>query len=89
MELDPVALQDATRRLRRVEGQVGGIIRMIEERRECRDVIQQVSAASKALERVGFKLLASQMKECLLDEEAAVAAGYSPEEIERLFMSLS
>jgi DNA-binding FrmR family transcriptional regulator len=41
---------------------------MTEEGRECREVMQQLSAASKALDRVGFKLLASQLRHCLRDE---------------------
>lgn len=62
---------------------------MIEEGRECREVMEQLSAASKALDRVGFKLLASQLRHCLRDEETARKSGYSPEEFERMFMSLS
>jgi DNA-binding FrmR family transcriptional regulator len=62
---------------------------MTEEGRECREVMQQLSAASKALDRVGFKLLASQLRHCLRDEETARKPGYSQEEFERMFMSLS
>jgi DNA-binding FrmR family transcriptional regulator len=89
MELDAGAAEDVVTRLRRVEGQIGGIIRMIEEGRECRDVIQQVAAAGKALDRAGFRLLSSQLRACLADEEAAAAEGYGPEELEKLFSSLA
>lgn len=88
MQFEQATKEDAIRRLRRVEGQIGGIIRMIEDDRECRDVFQQIAAATKALERSGFKLLASQLRECLLDEESAAQDGYTPAEIEKLFMSL-
>ena len=82
-------VDEALTRLRRVHGQLAGIIRMIEDGRECREVMQQLSAASKALDRVGFKLLASQLRFCLRDEEAARKSGYTTEEFERMFMKLS
>jgi len=79
---------DARRRLRRIQGQVVGILAMIEEGRSCRDVIQQIAAASRALDRAGLKLLVSQLQYCLEDEEAARAEGYDPAEVERLFLML-
>lgn len=89
MKLDDKALNDAVARLRRVEGQVGGIIRMIESGRECRDVVGQISAASKALEQAGFRLLASGLRHCVTDPDDAAASGYSQDELERLFMKLA
>jgi DNA-binding FrmR family transcriptional regulator len=89
MQFESNTVEESIRRLKRVEGQIGGVIRMMEDSRECREVFQQVAAATKALERVGFKLLASQLRECVIDEEAATREGYSPQELERLFMSLS
>src|SRR6266545_2075383 len=77
MQLDESTLTDALARLRRVEGQVGGIIRMIESGRECREVVRQISAASRALDQTGFKILACGMRHCLRDEQAAEQAGYS------------
>jgi DNA-binding FrmR family transcriptional regulator len=79
----------ARRRLRRIQGQLGGIVTMIEEGRSCRDLIQQIAAAGKALDRVGVSLLVSQLEHCLEDEEAARGKGYDPAEVERLFMSLT
>ena len=79
----------ARRRLRRIEGQLGGIVAMMEEGRSCREVIQQIAAAGKALDRVGVSLLVSQLQYCLEEEDAARAEGYDPAEVERLFMSLT
>ena len=62
---------------------------MIESGRECRDVVTQISAASKALEQIGFKLLASGMRYCVTDEAGATESGYSVEELERLFLKLA
>lgn len=89
LELGAEVLDDAIARLRRIEGQVGGIIRMVESGRGCRDVVRQIAAASKALDQVGFKLVASGMRSCLADEKAARRAGYSEQEMEKLFMSLA
>ena len=88
MSPDENVVADARRRLRRIQGQVAGILAMIEEGRSCRDVIQQIAAASRALDRAGLKLLVSQLQYCLEDEEAAKAEGYDPAEVERLFLML-
>ena len=89
MQLDDATIADVMPRLRRIEGQVAGIARMVESDRECRDVVQQIAAASKALDRVAYKMLAAHLRSCLLDEESAAASGYTPEELEKLFMTLA
>lgn len=88
MQVQDDITQDVTARLRMVEGQVAGIVRMIEQGRECRDVVRQISAASKALEQAGFKILASGLKMCSNDAGAG-EAGYSEQELEKLFMQLA
>ncbi|HYN37020.1 MAG TPA: metal-sensitive transcriptional regulator [Actinomycetota bacterium] len=89
MQLEDKVLDDVVDRLRKVEGQVAGIIRMIESERECADVVTQMSAASKALERAGFRLLASGLRHCLADPKAAAKDGYDEAVMERLFMKLA
>jgi len=79
----------ARRRLRRIQGQLNGIVTMIEEGRSCEEVIQQVAAAGKALDRVGVSLLVSQLQHCLEDDEYAREQGYDPHKVERLFLSLT
>ncbi len=85
---EPVAVA-ARRRLARIQGQISGIMAMIENGRRCDDVIQQIAAAGKALDRVGVSLLVSQVQRCLEDEAYALDQGYDPERVERLFMSLT
>jgi DNA-binding FrmR family transcriptional regulator len=89
VQLDEATIADVMPRLRRIEGQVAGIARMVEADRECRDVVQQIAAASKALDRVAYKMLAAHLRSCLLDEESATASGYTPQELEKLFMTLA
>ncbi|GAB3589581.1 metal-sensitive transcriptional regulator [Angustibacter peucedani] len=60
------------KRLRRVEGQVRGIARMVEQDQYCIDVLTQVSAATKALQAVALGLLDEHLGHCVVD---AVAAG--------------
>jgi DNA-binding FrmR family transcriptional regulator len=89
MNLEPDVEHDLLRRLRRVEGQVRGIQQMLGEGRECRDIVAQVSAASKALDQVGFKLLATGMAHCMQDPEVAARNGFSLDEVEKLVLKLA
>jgi DNA-binding FrmR family transcriptional regulator len=63
---------DLLKRLRRVEGQVRGLHRMVEEEAYCIDVLTQVSAATKALQSVAVALLEEHLRHCVSD---AVAQG--------------
>jgi DNA-binding FrmR family transcriptional regulator len=85
MQLDEQSKSAILPRLRRIEGQVSGIIRMIEDDRECTDIVTQVAAASKALDKVGFKLLAANLARCIMDEEQ----GDDTAALEKLFMTLA
>jgi DNA-binding FrmR family transcriptional regulator len=89
MEIAEDVVAELQRRLRRIEGQVRGIQNMLAEERECRDVVTQIAAAAKALEQVGFRLLASGLTSCLQDPEQSEADGYSVTEVERLFLKLA
>ena len=89
MDIDADVKAELQRRLRRVEGQVRGIQNMLAEDRECRDVVTQLAAASKALEQVGFRLLAAGLTTCLQDADKAEADGYPVAEVEKMFLKLA
>ena len=89
MELPEEVVDDLRKRLRRIAGQVQGVERMLEEGRECRDVVTQISAANRALEQAGFRLVTAGLTYCLSNPEAAEADGYPIEEVEKLFMRLA
>lgn len=89
MELPEEVLSDLRKRLRRVAGQVQGIERMLDEGRECRDVVTQISAASRALEQAGFRLVSAGLTYCLAHPEEAEADGYPIDEVEKMFMRLA
>ncbi len=58
------------KRLRRAEGQVRGIARMVEEEKYCIDILTQVSAATKALEGVALSLLGDHLTHCVAEASA-------------------
>ena len=88
MQMPAEVVEDVQKRLRRAAGQVQAVERMLGEGRECRDVVTQLSAATKALEQAGFKLVAAGLTYCLEHPDQAEAAGYPLETVERMFMKL-
>lgn len=65
LQIDDETVQEILGRLRRVEGQVRAVQRMIAERRDCHAIAQQMSAARSALERATVQLMATSMAQCL------------------------
>jgi DNA-binding FrmR family transcriptional regulator len=90
VELDGDALTDVVVRLRRAQGQIGGIIQMIENGRDCKDVITQLAAASRALDKAGFKIIATGLEQCITDERAgSPQAQVDRAQLEKLFLALA
>lgn len=73
--------QAAVNRLKRIEGQVRGIQKMIEEDRYCVDILVQISAINAALKKVGFQVAERHVKHCV---SHAVKSGEGEESIEEL-----
>ena len=89
MDLPQDALDDLTNRLRKVAGQLRGIEQMLADKRDCREVVTQISAANKALEQVGFKLVSTGLRWCLEHPEQSAAEGYALSDVERMFLKLA
>ena len=89
MNVDKDTVADVVKRLRRIEGQVGGIVRMIEDGRDCEAVVMQLAAVSKALSRAGFKIVASGMRRCLDSEAGGEHSAIDEARMEKLFLSLA
>jgi DNA-binding FrmR family transcriptional regulator len=86
MQLDSEVIGSVVNRLRRAEGQIGGVIRMLQEGRDCEDVITQLAAVSRALDKAGFAIIASGLEQCIVaGEEGALDRG----KLEKLFLSLA
>ena len=62
---------------------------MIEQGRECKDVVTQLAAVSKALDRAGFKIVATGLRECLSGNVEEGRAPMTEAELEKLFLSLA
>ena len=87
LQLDSAELTAVVHRLRRVQGQIGGVLKLLESGADCADVITQLSAASKALDRAGFVIIASGLEQCI--SRGDDAAGVDRAKLQKLFLSLA
>jgi DNA-binding FrmR family transcriptional regulator len=76
-------------RLRRAQGQLAGVISMIEQGRDCKDVVTQLAAVSRALDRAGFKIVATGLRECMTGAGAEGDKPMTEAELEKLFLALA
>lgn len=88
MDIPEEVVEDLRKRLRRAIGQMNGVEQMLNDGRDCQDIITQISAASSALNQVGFRLLAAGVKCCVTDPEKMDREGYSIEQLEKMFLKL-
>ncbi len=89
MQLPDEVTTEVRNRLRRVAGQVQGVERMLEEGRDCREIVAQISAATKALEQAGFRLVAEGLTYCVQRPQEAEADGYDVDMVQKMFMKLA
>ena len=85
MQIPQEDLDSVRKRLARAQGQLGGIIKMLEEGRECTDVLTQMAAANSAINRAAFSLIASGIANCSNDAQGEVDRA----KLEKAFLSLS
>lgn len=86
---DEASIAQVLNRLRRAHGQLAGVIAMIEAGRDCKDVVTQLAAVSRALDRAGFKIVASGLRECMTGETGDGREPMTEEELEKLFLALA
>lgn len=80
-------LDGVVKRLKRAQGQLGGIVAMIESGRDCEDIVTQLAAASRALDRAGVAIIATGLRQCLA--ESGGAETLDSAKLEKLFLSLA
>ncbi len=85
MQLDTTELKPVINRLKRAQGQLAAVTRMVEEGRDCKDIVTQLSAVSKALDRAGFAIIATGLEQCLAGDDPAADKA----EMEKLFLALA
>lgn len=79
---------DVQKRLRRAEGQLRGLQRMLDEGSDCEAVVTQLAAVQAALHRTGLRLMAAGMRHCLAEPDRAEAEGMTLDDMEKLFLTL-
>ncbi|HET6665670.1 MAG TPA: metal-sensitive transcriptional regulator [Intrasporangium sp.] len=87
MELNPQEMKPVINRIRRAQGQLGGVLRMLEEGRDCEEIVTQLAAVSRALDRAGFAIVASGLQECMNRGDGTGAVDVK--KMEKLFLSLA
>ncbi|AXJ10488.1 metal-sensitive transcriptional regulator [Arthrobacter sp. PM3] len=85
MELNPTELTPVINRLKRAQGQLAAVTRMLEEGRDCKDVVTQLAAVSKALDRAGFAIIATGLEQCIVQKDETM----DQKDLEKLFLSLA
>lgn len=86
-ELKPEDMGAVINRIKRAQGQLGGVLRMLEEGRECEDVVTQLAAVSRALDRAGFAIVATGLQQCLTKGDGVDSLDVK--KMEKLFLSLA
>jgi len=87
VELDPSEMTPVINRIKRAQGQLAGVLRMMEEGRDCEDVVTQLAAVSRALDRAGFAIVATGLQQCLSNGEGVDSVDVKT--MEKLFLSLA
>ena len=89
--LDAEAVRKIANRLKRAQGQLAAVIAAVEAGGDCREVVTQLAAVSSAVDRAGFAVVSTAMRQCLTDDGDASdeERRLSMDEIEKLFLSLS
>ncbi|MFY0408394.1 metal-sensitive transcriptional regulator [Solicola sp. PLA-1-18] len=86
---DQESITKVRNRLRRAQGQLNAVITMIDEGRDCKDVVTQLAAVSRALDRAGFQIVASGMRHCMDKDRADGGDPLTEAELEKLFLALA
>ena len=81
-------VQGLLARLRRIEGQIRGIQRMLEEDRVCEDIVTQLMAARSSLDQVGLRLLEHHVERCLCDDESPEQAARNMQQALKMWMRM-
>jgi DNA-binding FrmR family transcriptional regulator len=80
-------VEQIAKRVKRAHGQLGAVVRMLEEGRNCEEIVTQMSAVSKAVNTAAFTLISSSLKECLVDNKSNSEAVTA--QLQKLFLSLA
>ncbi|GGD28333.1 metal-sensitive transcriptional regulator [Nocardioides daphniae] len=88
MDLDPTDIKAIITRMKRANGHLASVIRMLEEGSDCESALTQLAAVNKALSRAGYALVATGLQQCLAASEDGLD-GVDAKKMEKLFLSLA
>jgi len=86
MRLDPEEVKAITTRLKRANGHLASVIRMLEEGAECEDALTQLAAVNKAIGRGGYALVATGLQKCLVEGSPD---SVDAQKMEKLFLAMA
>jgi DNA-binding FrmR family transcriptional regulator len=81
-----VGTTQVVNRIKRAQGQLSGVLRMLEEGRELQEVVNQLKAVSRALDRAGFAIIAAELRESV---SRGAVSDEDLDQLERFFLSLA
>ena len=84
---DAEQIEAISKRIKRAQGQLGAVARMLEEGRNCEEIVTQMSAVSKAVNTAAFTLISASLKECIVEGKSNSEAMSA--QLQKLFMSLA
>ena len=84
---DEEQLDLIVKRIKRAQGQLGAVARMLEEGRNCDEIVTQMAAVSKAVNTAAFTLISTSLKECLVEDKSNSKAVTA--QLQKLFLSLA
>jgi DNA-binding FrmR family transcriptional regulator len=84
---DQEQIDAISKRVKRAQGQLGAVARMLEEGRNCDEIVIQMSAVSKAINTAAFTLISASLKECIVEGKNNSDA--VTEKLQKLFLSLA
>ena len=87
MELEPTEMKAIINRAKRAHGHLGKVITMMEQGADCEDVLTQLAAVLKALERTGFAVVATGLQQCLAAGDGLESVDVK--KMEKLFLGLA
>jgi DNA-binding FrmR family transcriptional regulator len=89
VQMDQESSAAVVARLKRARGQIEGVIAMVEAGRDCTDIVTQLSAASKAVDRAAFTVVSCGLTACIEAESRGEQPPLARERLEKLFLSLA
>jgi DNA-binding FrmR family transcriptional regulator len=84
---DQESIDAITKRVKRAHGQLGAVLRMLEEGRNCDEIVIQMSAVAKAVNTAAFTLISASLEECIIEGKSNQKA--VTEKLQKLFLSLA